>query len=127
LISYSFCNTDISGSQYGHDVNRSNKDVSLSCKLWLFEYVRYSLVILSSVTLIVVYNRSSAYGANNLRKSERTGSTRVCSGPIPLSQVEFVRRTEIDQCPTSSWPRSDVVQSELPTRTQLAESSYTLV
>lgn len=127
LISYAFYNTDISGSQYGRDVNCSNKDVSLSCKLWLFEYVRHSLVIVSSITLIAIHNRSSAYDSNNLQKSEHTVSPPVCSGPIPLSRVEFVRRTEIGQSPTSSLPRSGVVQSELPTRIQLGESSYTLV
>ncbi len=105
LISYAFCNTDISGSQYGHDVNCSNKDVSLSCKLRLFGCVRNSLVIDSFIMLIVVHNRSSVYDSNKLRMV----STRVRSKL--LSRLMFVRRTEINQCSMSSLSQSDVVQS----------------
>jgi hypothetical protein len=109
LISYAFRNTDISGSEYGHNVNCSNNDVSLSRILWFFGCVRHSLVIVFSVTLIVIHNHSSAYESDIVRSSNRTGSTLVRS--IPLSQLKFERGTEIDQCPTSSLPRSDVVKS----------------
>ena len=36
------CNTDISGTQYGHIVNWCDKDVSVSRRLRLFGYVRQS-------------------------------------------------------------------------------------
>jgi len=112
LISCAFSNIDISGSQYGHDVNCSNEDVSLSCKLWLFRYVRNSLVIVSFITLIVIHNRSSVYNSNDLQRSKRTVSTQVRFGPVPPSRVVFVQRMKIDPCPTlsSSRSRSDVVQ-----------------
>jgi hypothetical protein len=53
LVSYAFCHADVSGSQYGCDVNCGNKDVSLSCKLCLFGYVRNSLIV-SFIKLIVI-------------------------------------------------------------------------
>jgi hypothetical protein len=112
--------TDISGSQYGHDVTRSNKDASLPCDLWLFGYVRtFPSVIVSSITLIVTHIRSSGHQSIIVPKNMRPLSAEIPLGPV--------RRIEIDQCPTSGLSLSDVVQSELPTRVQYEKSSYPLV
>lgn len=84
-------------------------------------------VIVSSMMLIVVHNQSRGLDSNNLQKSKRAGSARVLSAPIPLSRLEFVRGTEIDQCPTSSLPQRDMVKSESPAEVQPGKVSYTLV
>jgi len=68
-----------------------------------------------------------AYDSNDHQESKPTVSTRVHSRPIPLNPVEFARCVEIDQCATYDLPRSDVVESKLPTQTQLGESNDSLV
>ncbi|KAN0118812.1 hypothetical protein V8E52_004923 [Russula decolorans] len=58
-------------------------------------------------SLINLGSSDTAYGSNNLLRS-----TRVQSGPIPLSpRFVSTQDTETDQCPTPSLSWSDVVQS----------------
>ena len=77
------------------------------------------------MTLIPIHNGYSAYDSDLLKSSKRTGS--AVDHPTPLSRLEFERDAESDQCPTPSFPQSDVVMSELAPQIQPKGSSRTLI